>query len=52
MVHDEKFLAEAAKLNTPVDPVSAEDLHKIVADLYTTPAAVVDRFKKLMTPNH
>jgi len=51
-VHDPQFLDAAAKLRTPIDPVAADDLQKIVADLYTTPPSVVDRFKQLMTPHH
>jgi tripartite-type tricarboxylate transporter receptor subunit TctC len=50
MTHDEKFLAEADKLRTPIDPVAPDALHKIVDDLYATPQPVVDRFKSLMTP--
>ena len=52
MVHDAQFLDAAAKLRTPIDPVAADDLQKIVAELYTTPPSVVDRFKQLMTPHH
>jgi tripartite-type tricarboxylate transporter receptor subunit TctC len=52
MVHDAQFLAEATKLRTPIDPVEASTLQNIVAELYTTPPAVVDRFKNLMAPKH
>lgn len=52
MLHDDKFLAEAEKLRTPIDPVPADELHKIVADLYVTPKPVVERFKGLIIPEH
>ena len=52
MVHDAQFLDDATKLRTPIDPVTADDLQKIVAELYTTPPSVVDRFKQLMAPKH
>jgi tripartite-type tricarboxylate transporter receptor subunit TctC len=48
MTHDENFLAAAAKLRTPIDPVPADILQQVVAKLYTTPKAVVDRFKSLV----
>jgi tripartite-type tricarboxylate transporter receptor subunit TctC len=49
---DPDFLAEAQKLRTPIAPVPAADLTKVVAALYATPAAVVAPFKRLMTPKH
>jgi hypothetical protein len=52
MARDPGFLAEAQKLRTPIAPVPAAALTKIVATLYETPAAVVDRFKELTTPKH
>ena len=52
MARDPGFLAEAQKLRTPIAPVPAADLTKIVATLYETPAAVVDQFKELTTPKH
>jgi tripartite-type tricarboxylate transporter receptor subunit TctC len=49
---DPDFLAAAQKLRTPIAPVPAAELSKIVATLYATPAPVVDRFKQLTTPKH
>jgi tripartite-type tricarboxylate transporter receptor subunit TctC len=50
MTRDPNFLAEAQKLRTPIAPVSATDLSKIVAALYATPAPVLVRFKELIIP--
>ncbi len=52
MTRDPDFLAEAQKLRTPIAPVPATDLTKVVAALYATPAPVVERFKELTTPKH
>lgn len=47
MMQDEKFLAEADKRRVPIAPISAAELEKIVADMYSTSPAVVDRIKKM-----
>jgi len=51
MTSDANFLAEANKLRTPIAPVPADELQKIVAELYATPTAVVDRLKQIITPS-
>ena len=48
MMHDGKFLSEAARLDAPIAPVPADELHKIVASIYATPHAVVERFKQVV----
>jgi tripartite-type tricarboxylate transporter receptor subunit TctC len=50
MMHDRKFLAEAARLEAPIAPVPPEELHAIVARIYATPRAVVDRFQAVISP--
>jgi tripartite-type tricarboxylate transporter receptor subunit TctC len=44
---DKDFLAEAAKQQMDVAPISGEDIEKIIADSYAVPAPVVARFRKL-----
>jgi hypothetical protein len=48
MMHDGKFLSEAARLEAPIAPVPADELHRIVASIYATPPAVVERFKQVV----
>jgi tripartite-type tricarboxylate transporter receptor subunit TctC len=50
MVGEARFRAEAARLNALVDPVSGEDLQRVVAGIYATPPAVIERLKKIITP--
>ena len=50
MMHDKKFLAEAARLEAPIAPVPADELQRVVASIYSTPPAVVERLKKVITP--
>ncbi len=45
---NDRFLAEAKKLNVEIDPVSADELNKLTADLYATPTQVVKRMQKLL----
>jgi tripartite-type tricarboxylate transporter receptor subunit TctC len=40
---DPEFLAEATKLNLDVNPVSAAELNKLLADLYATPKDVIHK---------
>ena len=42
------FLDEAAKLNLDVNPVSGEDLQKIVADIIDAPADVKKRLSDVL----
>jgi tripartite-type tricarboxylate transporter receptor subunit TctC len=45
---DEAFLAEAEKLKLTVDPVSGEQLDRLVAELFTLDAALVARLKDIL----
>ncbi|HEY4135917.1 MAG TPA: tripartite tricarboxylate transporter substrate-binding protein [Alphaproteobacteria bacterium] len=40
---DKQFLAEADKAQMEVDPVKGADMQKILADVYATPKALVDK---------
>ncbi len=48
---DAGFLAEAQQLQLDVEPTPGEEAQKIVQNMYATPKAVVDRAKKLLSPN-
>jgi tripartite-type tricarboxylate transporter receptor subunit TctC len=45
---DPEFIAEARKLNIEIDPLVGEDLQALARRAIATPAAVVDRMKKLL----
>jgi len=47
---DPEFLAEARKMLLDSDPTTGEETQKIIAKLYQTPPEVVERAKKLLTP--
>jgi tripartite-type tricarboxylate transporter receptor subunit TctC len=40
---DKDFLAEAAKGNLDINPVSGDEIQKLVVDIYSTPAAIVQK---------
>jgi len=42
---DKDFLAEAAKTDLEINPVSGEDVEKLVKEIYATPAAIVAKAK-------
>ena len=44
---DPEFLKEAEKQKLDIDPVSGEELEKVVRVTYATPKSVIDRVKKL-----
>lgn len=48
---DAGFLAEAQQLQLDVEPTSGEEAQKVVQNMYATPKAVVERAKKLLSPN-
>ena len=50
MVKDEAFLEDAKKLGLDINPVSGEELQKIVADIVDTPARVADRLNQIIAP--
>jgi tripartite-type tricarboxylate transporter receptor subunit TctC len=45
MVKDPQFLADAAKMDTDLDPNTGAQTEKIVADIIATPQPVVDKLK-------
>jgi hypothetical protein len=46
-MEDKEFLADAAKGKIDIDPVSGEDLQRLIADLYATPSDLVSEAKAL-----
>ena len=50
MVISPAFLDEAKKLSLDINPVSGEDLQKIVADIVDTPKPVADRLNEIISP--
>jgi hypothetical protein len=48
---DPGFLAEAQQLQLDVEPTTGEEAQKVVQSMYATPKAVVERAKKLLSPN-
>lgn len=48
MMADAKFLENAKKLRTPIDPVAGEVLDKLVADAYATPPATIAKLKAIL----
>lgn len=47
-VKDPKFLADAKAGNFDVEPVSGEDLQKLIADVVATPAPIAERARKII----
>ncbi|MEZ2127780.1 MULTISPECIES: Bug family tripartite tricarboxylate transporter substrate binding protein [unclassified Sinorhizobium] len=47
---DPEFLAEMKKVNSAVDPITGEEVEAVIADLYKTPAPVLEKVRKLLTP--
>jgi tripartite-type tricarboxylate transporter receptor subunit TctC len=45
---DKEFLAEAAKAQLEITPVSGEDVQKLVAEVYQTPPAIVHKAVELL----
>jgi len=48
MVKDEQFLAEAAKAQMEVSPMTGAELQEVVAKLYAMPPEVVEKLKRSM----
>jgi tripartite-type tricarboxylate transporter receptor subunit TctC len=42
---DKNFLADAAKTDLEINPVSGEDVEKLVKDVYATPAGIIEKAK-------
>jgi tripartite-type tricarboxylate transporter receptor subunit TctC len=47
---DPEFLADGKTMQAEISPTSGVDTQALIAKAYATPAAVVDRAKKLVTP--
>jgi hypothetical protein len=48
MVKDPVFLAEAANEHFDINPVSGEDMQKIVVDIVATPRPIADRLLQII----
>ena len=48
---DPAFLADAAKLNMPIDPMTGDEVAKLYESFYAAPKSVVDRAKSVMNTN-
>ncbi len=48
---DKSFLAEAAKMQLEINPVSGADVQKLVAEVYATPPAIVAEAKQAAAAN-
>jgi hypothetical protein len=46
-MEDKEFLADAAKGKIEVDPISGEDLQRLITDLYATPSDLASAAKAL-----
>jgi tripartite-type tricarboxylate transporter receptor subunit TctC len=44
-MHDPEFLADAKTRGLDIDPVGGEEIQRLVAQLYTTPPAVIERMR-------
>jgi tripartite-type tricarboxylate transporter receptor subunit TctC len=49
MMRDPKFLAEAARLHAPIDPVAGDEIQKIVGNIYSASPALIERFKQAIS---
>ncbi len=47
---DPEFLAEAERLKLEIDPVSADELTQLTAELYKASPELLDRMRKLLAP--
>ena len=50
MMHDDKFLAEAKRLEAPIAPVPGDEVQRVVASIYATPPSVIERLKQVIAP--
>ena len=50
MVNDPKFQAEAEKRRLGVDPMTGDELQKVVADVMSQPEDVIERMKEVTRP--
>jgi hypothetical protein len=47
---DPAYLADAAALKIPIEPVSGEEIDRAIARLSTAPPQLLDRVRRLMIP--
>ena len=47
---DERFKADAERLNMDISPLGGEEMKKIIAEMVKTPANVIERYKKMIAP--
>jgi hypothetical protein len=45
---DPKFLEEAKRINLEVQPVSADEIERLIADLYKTPQPVIEQARQVL----
>ena len=50
-LHDPDFLALADKRQLEVDPVTGEDIRKVIDEIYGMPKPIVERAKAILGPN-
>jgi len=48
---DKNFLTDAEKLNIDIDPVSNDELERLVTELYAVPRPILDRMQKILQSN-
>jgi tripartite-type tricarboxylate transporter receptor subunit TctC len=48
VMKDPAFVAEADRLQVDLDPISGDEVQKIVAEMVATPAPLIDRIRKLL----
>jgi len=49
-MQDAEFLADAKRMQADIEPTRGEDVQDIVAGIYATPRAVIERVKKFLAP--
>lgn len=47
---DKAFLAEADKAQMEVEPISGEEMQRLIAGIYDTPKDLIDRVAAAMAP--
>jgi tripartite-type tricarboxylate transporter receptor subunit TctC len=48
VMKDPAFVAEADRLQVDLDPISGDEVQKIVAEMVATPAPLIERIRKLL----
>jgi hypothetical protein len=47
---DKAFLVDADKAKMEVEPITGEEMQKLIADIYDTPKELVDKVAAAMAP--